>query len=58
MPAKLQRNQYVQFLKELKTKIRDTQIKAAASINRELIQLYWEIGQKLSEKEKKLGWGR
>jgi len=46
---------YKQWLTELKTKIRSTQIKAAIAVNTELILFYWELGRMLSEKE--MVWG-
>ena len=48
---------YKELLKEIKEKIKTSQIKAAISVNQELIQLYWEIGQSVQEKQKKEGWG-
>jgi predicted nuclease of restriction endonuclease-like (RecB) superfamily len=48
---------YEDFLNNLKTKIRSAQIKAALSVNRELIALYWEIGKAIAEKQEKHGWG-
>lgn len=36
---------YNDFLKGLKARIRQAQVKAALAINRELILLYWQIGQ-------------
>ncbi|MCB1115787.1 MAG: DUF1016 family protein, partial [Chlamydiia bacterium] len=34
-----------------------SQLKAALSVNRELIQLYWEIGKSVSQKQAEEGWG-
>lgn len=48
---------YFQTLNKLKEKIRSTQIKAMIKVNQELIQLYWEIGVAISEKQEKEGWG-
>lgn len=48
---------YEDFLNNLKTKIRSAQIKAALSVNRELIALYWEIGKAIAEKQEKHGRG-
>ena len=48
---------YLETLNKLKEKIRSTQIKAALKVNQELIQLYWEIGVAISEKQEKEGWG-
>ncbi|MFY9269149.1 MAG: PDDEXK nuclease domain-containing protein [Candidatus Manganitrophaceae bacterium] len=49
--------EYADFLKEVKTRIRRAQVKAALSINRELILLYWEIGYRLDAMQKQYGWG-
>jgi len=48
---------YTDLVKELKTKIRSAQVKAALSVNRELICLYWQIGRDLVEKQDAEGWG-
>lgn len=48
---------YARFISSLKEKIRSSQIKAAVAVNRELIKLYWEIGEDIIEKQKKEGWG-
>ena len=36
---------YPDLLATLKTRIRDARLRAAVSVNRELILLYWEIGR-------------
>jgi hypothetical protein len=41
----------------LKDKIRTTQIKAAMTVNRELLTLYWELGREICEKQEKANWG-
>ena len=48
---------YNDLLKDLKLRIQKTQVKAAISVNRELIQLYWGIGNKILEIQHKEGWG-
>lgn len=48
---------YKRFLVDLKTRIRAAQIKAAISVNRELIQLYWDIGRGIAERQAKEKWG-
>ncbi len=42
---------YKEWIKELKNKIRSTQIKASIVVNTVLIEFYWEIGKMISEKE-------
>jgi predicted nuclease of restriction endonuclease-like (RecB) superfamily len=48
---------YARFITTLKEKVRSAQLKAVLSVNRELIQLYWEIGQEIAEKQEKEDWG-
>lgn len=48
---------YAEILELLKNKIRDAQLKAAISVNSELIKLYWEIGSSIIEKQTNSGWG-
>lgn len=48
---------YSLFLAELKARIRTVQTKAAAAVNRELILLYWHLGQKILLAQKTEGWG-
>ena len=48
---------YEDFLRDLKTKIHSTQIKAAIAVNTEMISLYWEIGKSIVERQEKAGWG-
>ncbi len=49
---------YEAFLRDLKTRIRSAQVKAAVSVNREMIVLYWEIGKALVERQEHAGWGK
>jgi hypothetical protein len=48
---------YQAFLDDLKSRIRTAQIRAALAVNRELIQLYWEIGRGIVHKQDVAGWG-
>jgi predicted nuclease of restriction endonuclease-like (RecB) superfamily len=48
---------YKVWLNELKSTIQRSQIKAALSVNAELIGLYWELGRQISEKQKSASWG-
>jgi len=48
---------YIQTLNELKSKIKTAQIKAALSVNAEMIYLYWEIGNTILQKQQQEGWG-
>jgi predicted nuclease of restriction endonuclease-like (RecB) superfamily len=48
---------YATFLANLKEQIRQAQTRAALSVNRELVQLYWEIGQGILKAQAHEGWG-
>jgi predicted nuclease of restriction endonuclease-like (RecB) superfamily len=48
---------YREFLNELKEKIRNAQLKAAMAASRELIQLYWDLGKDIVEKQENEKWG-
>jgi hypothetical protein len=49
--------QYVLFLSQIKEKIKKAQLKAALSVNRHLIELYWETGRGIVERQKTENWG-
>ena len=49
--------EYVSTLAELKKTIQECQIKAITAANKELIRLYWMIGEIIADKQKKSGWG-
>ena len=53
---KLDKN-YLDFLNKIKEKIRVSQLKAAFSVNAEMIFLYWEIGRSILAEQEKKGWG-
>ncbi len=48
---------YDTFLSDLKRRIREAQTKAALSVNRELLLLYWHIGKQILRQQEKEGWG-
>ena len=53
----LQIPEYKSFLEDLKLRIRTSQVKAALAVNKELVLLYWSIGQDILTKQEELGWG-
>lgn len=57
MNSKINNIDYRNWLLELKNKIQKSQIKASLAINRELIQLYWELGEQIVEKQETAKWG-
>ncbi|HEY7834288.1 MAG TPA: PDDEXK nuclease domain-containing protein [Ktedonobacterales bacterium] len=48
---------YEQLLGELKGRIRTAQLRAALSVNRELVLLYWQIGREILQRQEEEGWG-
>lgn len=48
---------YDDFLRELKHRIRTAQVRAALAVNQELIVLYWQIGRSILEQQQQKGWG-
>jgi len=48
---------YEDFLQDLKERIRYVQVRAALSVNRELILLYWQIGRDILNRQQQHGWG-
>ena len=49
--------QYAQTLIDIKQSIKNAQIKATLSANKELIMLYWTIGKAIAEKQVLHSWG-
>ncbi|MDR2966836.1 MAG: DUF1016 N-terminal domain-containing protein [Methanobacteriaceae archaeon] len=50
-------NEQKEFIKDIKEKIRESQYNALKSVNRELINLYWEMGKIIHSKQKE-NWGK
>lgn len=48
---------YKEFLTEMKNRLKTTQIRAALTTNKELIQFYWQLGKELVEKQSSFNWG-
>src|SRR5690349_9961321 len=48
---------YSAVLNELKEKIKQARIRAALTVNKELLQTYWDIGSTIAQQEKAEGWG-
>src|SRR3954452_12537431 len=47
-----------ELLEDLKGRVRTAQLKAALSVNREMIRLYWDIGRLIVERQEREGWGK
>src|SRR4030043_1207194 len=50
--------EYKTFFKEIKERIYRAQYDALKSVNKELIDLYWDIGKSIVAKQEKPGWGK
>jgi predicted nuclease of restriction endonuclease-like (RecB) superfamily len=48
---------YKSFVETIKSTIRSAQIKAALTVNEQLIKLYWDIGSRIVSEQERLGWG-
>jgi len=55
---KIDKTIYTGFLAEIKEKVYQAQYQALKAVNKELIRLYWEIGQSIIEKQEKYDWGK
>src|SRR5258708_5456869 len=49
--------QYSEWITDLKGRIQSAQVKAALTVNRQLLELYWELGKEIYEKQKTAEWG-
>jgi len=49
---------YAHLLTDLKNRVRAAQLRAAVSVNRELIRLYWDIGKIIVEAQTTKGYGK
>ncbi|NET61864.1 MAG: DUF1016 domain-containing protein [Symploca sp. SIO2E6] len=58
MPSSISDSEnYDEFLRDLKERIRKAQIRAAVSVNRELVLLYWQLGRDILIRQQEQGWG-
>jgi len=48
---------YKSWLTDLKSRIRQSQIKAAVKVNAELLRLYWDLGQDIVARQMETTWG-
>jgi len=48
---------YAPLLADLKARVRAAQVRAALSVNREMVLLYWNIGREILRCQRDEGWG-
>ena len=53
----IKNKEYFHLLNDIKSRVRSAQIKAAISVNKELIGLYWDVGGMIAEKQARGRWG-
>ena len=57
MPESSLKSSYASWIADLKQQIAQARQRAALSLNTALIELYWQIGKSMAEKEKAAEWG-
>jgi predicted nuclease of restriction endonuclease-like (RecB) superfamily len=53
----IQTTEYKEFIKQIKIKVRQAQIKASVKVNVELLKFYRELGEEIIKKQKTASWG-
>ena len=48
---------YVEWIADVKRRIRAAQQRAALAVNKEMLQLYWQIGRDILDRQAVAGWG-
>ncbi|MCW8450619.1 PDDEXK nuclease domain-containing protein [Legionella quinlivanii] len=49
--------EYKKWITDLKSKLKQAQLKAAVTVNQQLLMFYWELGTDILEKQKITAWG-
>jgi len=55
MPLKT--TEYREFIREIKSRIQSAQLKAAVSVNQELLRLYWDLAERIIARQQASAWG-
>ena len=58
MSQLFQDHEYKNFVKSIKEKIYKSQYEALKAVNKQLIELYWELGRLIVEKQEDEKWGK
>ena len=56
--AELLSKNYLDFLQTIKQRIRTSRIRAYRTVVNELIDLYWDIGREIAQRQEREGWGK
>jgi len=57
MPNKLEHNQYSEILRYIVAEIKSTRVTLAYRVNSTMMQMYWNIGKRLSDEKMEKGYG-
>lgn len=57
MGIKLNDNEYQEFINETKARYHAAQLKAAYSVNEQMIEFYWDLGHRIAHKQSAAKWG-
>lgn len=57
MGSEPSKSSYETFLRDLKERIQNAQVRAALAVNRELTLLYWQIGREILHRQQQQSWG-
>lgn len=57
MLDKIEQKEYLELINALKKEVEHAQIKARVSVNKELVALYWRLGNRIIEDQKRYNWG-
>ena len=49
---------YQELLADVKQRVRDAQYRALQQVNHEQMQLYWDLGRLIAERQQQAGWGK
>lgn len=50
-------DEYIAWIEDIESRIKQRQIKAAVKVNYELLDFYWDLGRDIVEKQKDAKWG-
>lgn len=57
LPSNLSSPEYHNWLRDIKARFHQKQIKAATQVNTALLEFYWELGDEIVKKQKEAAWG-
>jgi len=49
---------HIEFISEIKSQIKAAQYRALQKVNSEQVNLYWNIGKTILDRQRQFGWGK